>query len=348
MHGLHSARLICAFFLLCLLPLAAEAGNGNQSCRDLSLRVTLAPERTDTFQVVGTLCWRGLLRDQPLQVLVHGGTASRVYWDLPLRGELYSYVRRATQAGFATFNVERIGIGASDKPLGADVTLTSNAFVLHQIVQALRTGTLAGVPFQPIIGVGHSLGARVLERMQAQFPNDVDGLILAGTLHDTSRELAAVLQASALPASQDPRFAGQVFPPGYLTLKDGLQLSFLVNPERVDPEIVTFHESLKETTTTGELASPRIIDDSRLLQVPVLLLVGEFDRVLCGNQVDCSDLTSIVALEGTFYGPATCLQVEIIRGSGHLFTLQRSPQGTYSTMLSWARELVRRGAACGC
>jgi pimeloyl-ACP methyl ester carboxylesterase len=309
-------------------------------CQELSLPVTLAPERTEVFRIVGTLCWRGSLEGRTVQLLVHGTTASRVYWDLPVQGELYSYVRRATQAGFATFNLERIGIGASDRPPGADVTVTSNAFVAHQVVQALRSGQLAGLAFQRVIGVGHSLGSRILVRMQARFPEDVDGLILTGTLHDDSLELASVLRASAIPASLDPRFAGLQLPPGYITLVDGLQLSFLVNPEKADPQIVNFHESLKETTTVGELGEPRINDDSRLLRVPVLLVVGELDRVLCGNRVNCSDRGSILALESSFYAPQTCLQVEIIRDAGHLLTLQRSPQGTYSTMLSWARRFV--------
>jgi hypothetical protein len=175
----HSARIVqlCKLPLLILAlctvsftaPASDSAANENTNCRDLILGVTLAPERTEIFDVAGTLCWRGLLRDQPLQLLVHGSTASRVYGDLPLRGELYSYVRRATQAGFATFNFERIGSGASDRPSGADVTLTSNAFALHQVTQALRNGTLAGVPFQHIIGVGHSFGSRTLQRMQALF-----------------------------------------------------------------------------------------------------------------------------------------------------------------------------------
>jgi pimeloyl-ACP methyl ester carboxylesterase len=341
--------------VLCTAGLAVPASGAptqeHMNCRGLTLGVTLATDRAEIFDVVGTLCWRGLLRDQPLQLLVHGSTASRVYWDLPQRSELYSYVRRATQAGFATFNFERIGVGASDRPPAADVTLTSNAFVLHQVTQALRNGTLAGVPFQHIIGVGHSFGSRTFQRMQALFPVELDGLILTGTLHDDGPELASVLQAAARPAATDPRFAGQQFPPGYLTLADGLQLSFLVNTERADPQIVNFHESLKETLTIGELASPRINDDSLQIQVPVLLLVGEFDRVVCGNRVDCSNLQSIRTLEDTFYRAEACLQVEIIRGSGHLFTLQRSPQGTYSTMLKWARKLTaagKRGASRSC
>ena len=351
-----SARIallvLCSMFAVAREVAAEPDGAVHSTCVDLTLPVTLAEDRIEVFRVVGTLCWSGALGDQTVQVLVHGTTATRIFWDLPMRGELYSYVRRATQAGFATFNVERIGIGASDHPPAADVTITSNAFVIHQIVQALRDGTLVGVHFERVLGVGHSLGSRILTRMQAQFPDDLDGLILTGTLHDDGPELAGILRAFAIPASLDPRFAVQNLPPGYFTLRDGLQLSFLVNPDRADPEIVNFHESLKETTTTGELGEPRINGDSRLLDVPVLLLVGERDRVLCGNRVDCSSLDSILALERDFYGPETCLQVEILRESGHLFTLQRSPQGSYSTMLQWARRFIgvdsRRGPETRC
>jgi pimeloyl-ACP methyl ester carboxylesterase len=354
MQWSHGVRILdlCKLPLLLLLTLCSaspagaqsdSAGNSGMHCRDLTLGVRLAPERPEIFNVVGTLCWRGLLRDQPLQVLVHGITASRVYWDLPRRPELYSYVRRATQAGFATFNFERIGIGASDRPPAADVSVISNAFVLHQVVQALRTGTLAGVPFRHIIGVGHSFGTNILQRLGAQFPRDVDGLILTGQLHDIGPELAGLVQTAVRPASIDPRFAGQQLPEGYLTFANGLQLSFLVNPRRADPDIVNFHESLKETVTPAELAdlaAQATNRDSLGIVVPVLLLIGELDRVVCGNRINCSSRQSILAVEKAFYGPDACLQIEIARGSGHLLNLQRSPQGTYSTMLTWARKLV--------
>jgi hypothetical protein len=58
-----------------------------------------------------------------------------LYWDFPYQPSTYPYVRAATAAGYATFNFDRIGIGNSDHPPAADVTISSNALVVHEIVQ---------------------------------------------------------------------------------------------------------------------------------------------------------------------------------------------------------------------
>src|SRR5262245_12273533 len=87
-------------------------------CSDYALPVTLAPGATETFQVVGTLCSQGPAAGKTVQLLLHGSTYARYYWDFPYEAEHYSYVRSATKRGYATFNLDRIGNGASDHPNG--------------------------------------------------------------------------------------------------------------------------------------------------------------------------------------------------------------------------------------
>ena len=82
-------------------PAAAES---MLQCSDHTLNVTLSRGATDTYQVVGTLCSQGPAAGKTVQLLLHGATYARYYWDFPYQSEHYSYVRSATKRGYATFN----------------------------------------------------------------------------------------------------------------------------------------------------------------------------------------------------------------------------------------------------
>jgi pimeloyl-ACP methyl ester carboxylesterase len=323
---------------------SARAASEHPLCQEATIPVRLAPGATQTFEVAATLC-RDPAPDRAersVQLLVHGITASRVYWDLPRQRMKYSYVVRATHAGLATLNLERIGIGASDHPPVEQVDLDSNVFVVHQVIQALRAGAIGGTEFEKVVLVGHSFGSVIGGELAGRFPGDLDGLILTGALHTVNPELPSVLANAFLPAELDPRFADAGLPPGYLTSVEGLQPQFLVNRDRVDLPIVEFHESLKETVTPGELASPSLLTAATTaLDIPVLLLVGELDRITCGT-VDCADLQAVAASERPFFAN-TCLEIQSARHAGHLLTLQRNSQQYYSQMLEWTARTIASG-----
>src|SRR5215470_3915351 len=139
-------------------------------CGDYTLSVTLGPGNPNTFHVVGTLCSQGPLAGKTVQLLLHGSTYARYYWDFPYQTTHYSYVRAATSSGYATFNLDRIGNGASDHPDGNLVDMNSNAFVVHQVVKALRTGAVASQSFQKVIVVGHSMGSFTAVNYAGSFP----------------------------------------------------------------------------------------------------------------------------------------------------------------------------------
>ncbi|HVH44921.1 MAG TPA: alpha/beta fold hydrolase, partial [Labilithrix sp.] len=222
-------------------------------CERVTFPVALAEEEPATYQVVGWLCGRGSIQHRTIQVLVHGGTGSHAYWDFPYQPERYSYVRDLTAAGYATLAIDRIGTGESDHPPALDVTIRSNAYVVHQVVQKLRSGTLHVPSFGPVTGsrvmlVGHSMGSVVSIREAASY-HDVDGLILTGYLHNEGPGLAE-LSAKFIPASLDPRFAGRNIPDGYLTTIPGARdASYFYYAPTTDPGVVAMDEATKETTT---------------------------------------------------------------------------------------------------
>ena len=341
------SRLFAIFAaLLTALLMAPAADAGPLLCSDAALDVTLAPGETDTYQVVGTLCSRGPAAGRTVQVLLHGSTYARYYWDFPFQPQHYSYVRKATRRGYATFNLDRIGNGASDKPDGNAVDLDANAFVVHQVVEALRDGDVGGTAFDKVMVVGHSMGSFTALNYAGTFPGEADGIILTGFLHDVNFDFVnSVLVPALYPATLDPKFAGQFPALDYLTTLPDTRGLFYYEPN-VNATVLAIDESLKETTTVGELnTGPAIVFDPISFQVegPVQVVLGEFDFIFCGNLVDCSDRAAVQSFEEGFYSDSACLRTAVIGDAGHDLNLQTNARAAYARMLRWADRYVGAG-----
>ncbi|MQA13040.1 MAG: alpha/beta fold hydrolase [Pseudonocardiaceae bacterium] len=169
---------------------AAPAGT---ECREVTVPVTIAGQ---TGPIAGTLCVPP--GATTVQVLVHGLSYGRYYWDLPYQHETYSYVQDAGQAGYATLAIDRLGIGESWHPASALVTYDSNANAVHQVVQAARGGDL-GSQFEKVVLVGHSLGS-VIGYLEAGTYQDVDAAVFTGGGHraDNLERTAPVSNAAIL------------------------------------------------------------------------------------------------------------------------------------------------------
>lgn len=340
-------RLVSAVLALILgasampQPVAAEA---TLHCSDYTLSVTLTPGATDTFQVIGTLCSQGPTAGKTVQLLLHGSTYARYYWDFPYQSEHYSYVRSATKRGYATFNLDRIGNGASDHPDGNLVDIDANAYVVHQVVQALRAGQVASTSFAKVIVVGHSMGSLTTINYAGSFPGEADGIILTGFLHDVNFDFVnSVLMPSLYPATLDPKFAGQFPNFDYLTSVPGSRGGAFYYLPNVDPQVLSLDESLKQTTTIGELTTgPAITFDPISFQIegPVQVVIGEFDSIFCGNHVNCSDKAAVQNYEKGFYSAPACVETAVISDAGHDLNLQTNADAAYNQMLSWADRTV--------
>jgi pimeloyl-ACP methyl ester carboxylesterase len=335
------AALFCALMIAVLLPSAARAEEGGFRCEELSFPVTLAPGDATVYHVFGVLCARGAIEHKTVQITLHGITYSHLYWDFPFQPETYSYVRRATAEGYAVLNLDRIGIGQSDRPPAADVTIPSNGFVIHQIVQALRGGGLVVASFGRIAAgrvvlVGHSLGSAISIQEAATF-GDVDGVVLTGLSHTVTPALGQLLGA-LYPASLDPRFAGQNVPDGYLTTLPGLRGVFYYQPS-VDPLVIAIDEQTKETVTPTEIdtAFPALALSTGI-HLPVLVVVGDFDASFC-NPPTCSESGSIDAEPG-FYPADACAEAVAMPDSGHDLNLEKHAQAAYDVILSWMDRRV--------
>jgi pimeloyl-ACP methyl ester carboxylesterase len=250
-------------------------------------------------------------------------------------------MRRATAAGYAVLNLDRIGIGQSDRPPAQAVTVVANAYVVHQTVQALRSGDLVVPSFgrisaDRVVLVGHALGSAISIQEAATY-GDVDGVVLTGVSHTVTPVLGSIL-GSFYPASLDPRFAGQSIPAGYLTSQPGNRGVFYSLPS-VDPLVLAIDEQTKETVTTGELSTALpALGLSGSIHVPVLVVVGDLDRSFC-SPPSCTASGSL-AIEPSFYPPDACAEAVAIADAGHALNLHFQAPIAYDTILDWMDRRV--------
>ncbi|HEX9941473.1 MAG TPA: alpha/beta hydrolase [Thermoanaerobaculia bacterium] len=336
-----AAALLCALAVAALVPSSAWAEQGGLRCEEVTFPVTLSPSDATVYNVFGVLCSRGSLEHKTIQITLHGATYSHLYWDFPFQPEKYSYMRRATAAGYAVLNIDRIGIGQSDHPPAAAVTIPANAHVVHQLVQALRGGDLIVPSFgrisaERVVLVGHSLGSAISIQEAATY-GDVDGVVLTGVSHTVTPLLNQIL-LSLYPANLDPRFAARNIPDGYLTSLPGARPVFYYTPS-ADPLVIAIDDQTKETVTVAELdtALPALFQSGGV-HAPVLVVVGDFDLAFC-EAPSCSASGSL-ANEASFYPPDACAEAVAIPGAGHDLNLHLQAQAAYDTVLEWMDRRV--------
>jgi pimeloyl-ACP methyl ester carboxylesterase len=324
----------------CLSADTTQADSGAH-CQQTALHVALSPAATTRYTIIGWLCTPTDRRaPTTAQILLSGLTYDHHYWDLPYQPDRYSYLHTALNHGNAVFTLDRLGVGRSDSPPAGDVTVASEAYVTHQIVQALRRGAVGGIRISQIVGVGHSVGAGILI-YEAALWHDVDALILISYLHQPNPVQQRAIAATLYPAAQDPKFAGHALP-GYQTTVPGSRLNDFYSPP-FDPAVVALDEALKQTETTGERATLNLARDptySSSIRVPVLLVVGRHDTLACNPAAGlmCTNAAAICERETPYYLHVTSLAA-IVTPGGHSIALHRDAIRWFKTANTWVAGL---------
>jgi pimeloyl-ACP methyl ester carboxylesterase len=330
-------------------------------CTQQSVPVTLSDADPTAYNVVGWLCvapddGQGA---RTVQLLVSGLTFDHNYWDTSYQPDTYSYVRAATHHGYSTFNIDRLGVGRSDRPPADRLTLQAHAHSVSQIVAMLRAGNIGGTSFQKVVGVGHSLGAGILqyEAGTVTDPNLVpDFLILIGYLSKADPAVVAQIGANLYPAAQDPEFASSGLPAGYLTTKPGARHGLFFTDGDTDPAIVAVDEAVKTTSTLAERTTVGAARDPKVthaVRVPVLMAVGQQDRLACADKLglSCANPAALVAREAANFSASACLSAYVLPGAGHATNLHRNTQDAYAYGNDWLDKYTIDGAvkdANGC
>lgn len=304
--------------------------------------MTLGANDGAVYHIVGWLCRgdRDAQQASTVQLLVSGITYSHHYWDSTYEPATYSFVHAANARGYATFAIDRLGIGRSDRLPADKLTLQTHATAISQVISGLRSGAIGGTAFRSVVGVGHSFGAGVLQYLTGTATDRrraPDLLLLSGYLSKANPETLAQIGSALYPAAEDPAFATANLPEGYLTTRPGTR-SLFVGAD-ADPAIVAMDESQKATTTLAERTTVGAARDpmvTRAITVPVLLMVGQRDLLACADLpgLSCLDDAALVARERENFERA-CLDAYVARAAGHSINTQRSAVEAYKHGNDW-------------
>jgi pimeloyl-ACP methyl ester carboxylesterase len=314
-------------------------------CVDVDFSVALDPSTPEEYRIAGELCVPTGRRAQTLQILIHGASYNRHYWDFPYRPRRYSYVRHANDSGYATLAIDRLGSGDSDRPTPELVTVHASAYTIHQIVEALRSGQHRDADghrlrFRRLVLVGHSFGSNI-SWTTAGIYGGVDGLILTGISHDPNPPGAPLTQAYAYPAQLDPQFAGLGLPPGYLTTIPGRRAELFYHVPGASQAVIDVDEATKDTLPVGMLFDQfTTYDLTQNIHVPVLNVIGNFDTLSC--QLPSCDASGSVADEGDNYPVDAEYTQIIVPNAGHSLNLHRNAPAWYEAAQDWVHERIGR------
>ena len=305
-------------------------------CHSVRLPVALGSGLPANQTISATLCVPHAHHARVIDVLVHGATYNHTYWDFPVDYPAYSHVRRTLEAGRATFNYDRLGVGLSSRPSSNDVTMDADAHVLHQVVQWLRHR------YREINVIGHSFGSAVAIMEAAQY-NDADRLVVTDLLHASGPALVNG-ELQVYPAEQDPQFAGKGYDPGYATSVPGTRGPVFYDTGAADPAVIAYDESHKDVTSSTQRAQgqaqrtmPVASNLTQQVRVPVLIIAGQRDRLYCGLALDCTDTGAVRAFETPYYGHARRVTVATEPDTGHDLALHPSAAKSFQKIDEWLR-----------
>lgn len=337
------AVLVLALAIAALWYYRADA---QKECIETSTSVRLAEGSDQTYNVAGELCYKGNLGDKTVQLLISGHTYDSTYWDFPYEPGTYSYVDAAVDAGYATLNIDRPGVGKSDVPDDpALLTTPSQSYVAHQLVEALRAGEIADTQVEKIVLVGHSLGSAIALHEAGAY-GDIEAVVSAG-LGGTNPAFIPTLQSYQYPANQDPKFPD--LPDGYVTTMPGKRGDSFYNTAYAEQAVIDEDEKTKQPgtpqaiITIPEARSPQVAENVRM---PVFFTVGEKDALYCdanNPEIPCSTKEQVIERERQYFTNA-CLDAYVQPDAGHDGNLHPNAPDMFKAVNVWLNEWVGKTA----
>lgn len=264
-----------------------------------------------------------------LQILIHGATYNRWYWDPPVQLEKYSYVHFAAGRGYATVNIDLVGSGRSSHPDGSELGLALHAATVDRIATLARSG-LAGHQWNTVVGVGHSLGTCVLMTTLGAYEN-LSAAVLTGISHEPAESTSAALQV----AGQDPVFRERNVT-DYLTMPAGSR-PFYYHLPSADPAILLDDEQHRDVVGLADVEDyARVMREPCAAKVPLLIGLGAEDRAFTAR-----DDAEFRAAESRWYPHATAIDFCVYPRIGHNINLHGAANRSMNDFLDWVEEIGR-------
>ncbi len=338
-------KLLLATAILAGLSLAGfEARADESKCQSFMVPVTI--ENVPDAKLYGELCMPPGPAPGTVQLLVHGTTYNHHYWDWPEEPDAHSHARAALKAGYATFNVDRLGVGQSTKPASQLVTLAGTVESLHQVIAKLRTGAIGNQKFSRVVYFGSSLST-AYGWLEAAKHDDVDAFVLTGLLHFTRPTFLGLVKQNLYTVCEDPKFSKAGLDCGYITNRPGAKATFFYNMPNADQHVIDTDEQLKdvisgtliEQSVPLVLAQPPKDSPSWSIHVPTLVMLGGEDMTACGSDgIVCTDET-VRKAEAVYYPSVPGgIDVHVVATSGHSLPLHRNGRSTTDFITDWVNS----------
>lgn len=294
------------------------------------------PSDGETYTISGHLTGPATMLGggRAVTVYEHGIASGEWYWRVPVEGYHHSY--EMAERGHVSLTIDRLGYDASDRPDGRHMCIGSQADMLHQIVQALRSGEYEWAgdtpapSFTEVTTLGHSNGGQVVQ-LEAISYGDVDGMVVSGwadgglTDEATARFQAALGSCmSGGTPSEEPDD-----PSGYALYDLGRREFVEGNFADTEPEVIEYSAGKQNKHPCGDMVSQLagvMVDAERLreIDVPVLFLYGELDaRVQLGG------------VHKTLLAGAPSTTLVEVPSAGHYFDLARQHEVALDGLTSW-------------
>ena len=301
-------------------------------------------------EMAGTLC-QPAGGPSTVVVLVPGATYDQTYWNFPYDPDTYNFRLALNRTGYSTFALDRLGTGASSKPLSLLVTSSAQAAAIHDVITSLRRGAI-GPGFSHVVLAGHSMGS-VESVVEASTYHDEDALLLTGFSHDPNLVNLAGLVADLYPAGLDPVTAPtgySVLDPTYLTTDPGTRAAQFYGAN-YDPEVLAVDEVTKSVVSSSEpldgVPLSLILPATSSIAVPVLVVDGADDRFFCSAHT-CASSSALLASEAPDYSAAPCLSAYVLPGAGHDVNLAPNTGLYQSQVASWLDALPAQWTSGTC
>jgi pimeloyl-ACP methyl ester carboxylesterase len=326
-------------------------------CRTIRVPVTIP--QTKPGQITGDLCVPATGHSTTALLLVAGGGENADYWNMPALPS-YSLVDTATAAGYTTFAIDRLGTGRSTLPASSTlVTYAAQVATVHQVAEALRDdSSVFGRTWRTVVGVGHSLGSGTLAGVAAQYPRDLNAMILTGYGATVSSETLQLDTLYQLPArTVDPAKWGNL-DPGYVTVvPSGVLQAGSLYPPATTPLALAVAQRTQGTLSTTELSTrpqgAAATAQAAEIKTPLLVADGQYDRHYCEDNAIGAPVTLAPACtsQHAFYSyerqllSNACLATSLVPDSGHAIELQTAAPEANRTFVAWLEATLPSGSA---
>lgn len=324
---------------LALLLAVGAAAPAHAACTPVRTPATLAERDAPSVTIAGTLCRPAGRAPRVVQVLVHGSTYDRRYWDWPGHDGRYSYVRAMQRAGYATLAIDRLGSGTSAHPEAGFVTYANNVRTLGQVVDWVQRR----LPRARVVLVGHSYGTLVSAAV-ANRRRDIAAVVATGATTTAGSATAGGITPCLVDARTDAVTRG-LLPrgkagAGYLTTRAGCRAGVFFDAAFADAAVIAEDEARKGTLTPGEVVGSPLSGTGRWpvggVRAPVLLAVGDRDALFCAPAPVCASSAALQASERSRWRRAS-LTALVHAGSGHNLNLHRTAPEFFAAVVRWLK-----------